>query len=522
MAEADQSGRGVSRRTALLLPVASALSGNALLAQLASAGEEKPGGTLRVASYSNPSRLDPSTGTNGADQAMLWPMFDTLVDIDFATLQPKPKLAESFEFRDPTTLVLNIRKNVVFHDGVALDADAVKFNFTHMMTNPASAVKGEISTLKSVEVEGPMRVVLKLSQPDVSALLNLTDRSGMMSSPKAITERGADYDRNPVGTGQYVFQRWDDANKLVMTRNPNYWQPGLPKLDAIEFRIIPDTNTGLRAVYAGECDLVYRVSPQQIPAIDRAANVVKHVDPGLYTQQLFFNNAKPPMDDVRVRQAINYAIDRVAYTKAIAAGYGQPAYTSVPPGHWAYDEKAASYYQYDPDKAKALLKEAGAEGVELHAFHYSDSRAQQRMEILTQYLTKVGFKLKYTTGSIPVVNKQFNEQPGGHFISSAWTGRADPSVILTSMFMPGGYYNRGDVPPTPELKQAILDTLAAQDQAKRKEAFARALRFERDSALYAPLCFDPEIVVHNPRVKGFVPTLLGKPRFDGISLEAKA
>jgi peptide/nickel transport system permease protein/peptide/nickel transport system substrate-binding protein len=522
MVEANHGARGVSRRTALLLPVASALSGNALLAQLARAGEEKPGGTLRVASYSNPSRLDPSTGTNGADQAMLWPMFDTLVDIDFATLQPKPKLAESFEFRDPTTLVLNIRKGVVFHDGVALDADAVKFNFTHMMTNPASAVKGEISTLKSVEVEGPMRVVLKLSQPDVSALLNLTDRSGMMSSPKAITERGADYDRNPVGTGQYVFQRWDDANKLVMTRNPNYWQPGQPKLDAIEFRIIPDTNTGLRAVYAGECDLVYRVSPQQIPAIDRAANVVKHVDPGLYTQQLFFNNAKPPMDDVRVRQAINYAIDRVAYTKAIAAGYGQPAYTSVPPGHWAYDEKAASYYPYDPDKAKALLKEAGAEGVELHAFHYSDSRAQQRMEILTQYLSKVGFKLKYTTGSIPVVNKQFNEQPGGHFISSAWTGRADPSVILTSMFMPGGYYNRGDVPPTPELKQAVLDTLAAQDQGKRREAFARALRYERDSALYAPLCFDPEIVVHNPRVKGFVPTLLGKPRFDGISLEAKA
>jgi len=522
MAEGDQGVRGVSRRTALILPVASALSGSAFLAELARAGEEKPAGTLRVASYSNPSRLDPSTGTNGADHAMLWPMFDTLVDIDFATLQPKPKLAESFEFRDPTTFVLNIRKNVTFHDGVALDADAVKFNFTHMMTNPASAVKGEISTLKSVEVEGPMRVALKLSQPDVSIVLALTDRSGMMSSPKAITERGADYDRNPVGTGQYVFQRWEDANKLVMTRNPNYWQPGQPKLDAIEFRIIPDTNTGLRAVYAGECDLVYRVSPQQIPAIDRAANVAKHVDPGLYTQQLFFNNAKPPMDDLRVRQAINFAIDRVAYTKVISAGYGQPAYTSVPPNHWAYDEKAASYYHYDPDKAKALLKEAGAEGVELHAFHYSDSRAQQRMEILTQYLTKVGFKLKYTTGAIPVVNKQFNEQPGGHFISSAWTGRADPSVILTSMFMPGGYYNRGDVLPTPELKQAILDTLSAQDQDKRKEAFARALRYERESALYAPLTFDPEIVVHNPRVKGFVPTLLGKPRFDGISLEAKA
>src|SRR5436305_15230641 len=110
MAEGDRGSRALSRRTAMILPIASAMSGNALLAQLARAGEEKPGGTLRVATYSNPSRLDPSTGTNGADQAMLWPMFDTLVDIDFATLQAKPKLAESFEFRDATTLVLNIRK----------------------------------------------------------------------------------------------------------------------------------------------------------------------------------------------------------------------------------------------------------------------------------------------------------------------------------------------------------------------------------------------------------------------------
>ena len=515
----------ISRRTALGIPLTisvAAAGGSAFLAQIARAAEEKPGGILRVAAYSNPSRLDPSTGTNGADHAFLWPMFDTLIDIDFATLKAKPKLAESWEFRDPTTLVLNIRNGVKFHDGVPLDADAVRFNFVHMMTNPASGVKGEISTIKSVEVEGPMRVALKLSQADVSLVLALTDRSGMMSSPKAIQERGASYDRNPVGAGQYVFERWDDANKVVMTRNPNYWQPSQPKLDGIEFRIISDTNTGLRAVYAGECDFVYRVSPQQMRAIDRAGNVVKHVDSGLYTQQLFFNNSKPPMTDVRVRQAINYAIDRVAYTKAITAGMGEPAYTSVPKSHWAYDEKAGSYYQYDPEKAKALLKEAGLENVELTAFHYSDQRSQQRMEILTANLTKAGFKLKYVTGSIPQVNQQFNESPGGHFISSAWTGRVDPSVILTSMFMQGGYYNRGDVPPSPELKQAVLDTLKFEDMAKRKEAFSRALRYERESALYAPLSFDPEIVVHGPKVKGFVPTALGKPRFDGISLESKA
>ena len=252
--------RGMTRRTALGMPLAvsAAMGGSSFLAQLAHAAEESPGGTLRVAAYSNPSRLDPSTGTNGADHAFLWPMFDTLIDIDFATLKARPKLAESWEFRDPTTLVLNIRNGVKFHDGVALDAEAVKFNFVHMMTNPASGVKGEISTIRSVEVEGPMRLVLKLTQPDVSLILALTDRSGMMSSPKAIAERGASYDRNPVGAGQYVFQRWEDANKVVMTRNQNYWQAGQPKLEAIEFRIIPDTNTGLRQLRCQQFERCHR------------------------------------------------------------------------------------------------------------------------------------------------------------------------------------------------------------------------------------------------------------------------
>ena len=118
-------------------------------------------------------------------------------------------------------------------------------------------------------------------------------------------------------------------------------------------------------------------------AIDRAANVVKHVDSGLYTQQLFFNNSKPPMNDVRVRQAINYAIDRVAYTKAIAAGYGRACLHVGAEVALGLRRKGRSYYQYDPEKSKALLKEAGLENVELIAFHYSDQRSQQRMEILT-------------------------------------------------------------------------------------------------------------------------------------------
>ena len=131
-----RSSPGVTRRAALAASVA--LGSSPWLSRFARAAGPQRGGVLKVSQYANPSSLDPTTGRSGADHPMLWPMFDTLVDFDFATLDPKPGLAKSWEYRDPTTLVLNIRKDVLFHDGTACDAEAVKANFDYMLTNPRS------------------------------------------------------------------------------------------------------------------------------------------------------------------------------------------------------------------------------------------------------------------------------------------------------------------------------------------------------------------------------------------------
>ena len=260
------------------------------------------GGVLKVSQYANPSSLDPTTGRSGGDHPMLWPIFDTLVDFDFATLDPKPGLAESWEYRDPTTLVLDIRKDVLFHDGTACDAQAVKANFDYMLTNPRSTVKADVVSIKSAEVEGPLRVVLHLKEPDTSLPLVLTDRAGMMSSPTAFKALGADYDRKPVGAGAYVFVQWDDADKLVLKRNERYWREGLPNLDGIEFKVMTDSNTGLRAVLAGQNDFVYRVSPQQAPLIKRSPTFGFVTNPTLYVQMIYLNASRPPLDNKLLRR----------------------------------------------------------------------------------------------------------------------------------------------------------------------------------------------------------------------------
>src|SRR5881227_1271770 len=154
-------------------------------------GTPKRGGILRISAPANPSSLDPATGGAGSDHAFLFTMYDTLTEWEFETLKPKPGIAESWSFADPTTFVLNIRPGVTFHDGTPLDAEAVKFNLERNKTDPKSNIKADLASMASAEVTGPMQVTLKLSAPDAALPGILSDRAGMMVSPTALKAASA-------------------------------------------------------------------------------------------------------------------------------------------------------------------------------------------------------------------------------------------------------------------------------------------------------------------------------------------
>jgi peptide/nickel transport system permease protein/peptide/nickel transport system substrate-binding protein len=444
------------------------------------------------------------------------------VDVEPSTLNAVPGLAESWSYPDSTTLVLNLRKGVAFHDGTSFDAAAVKANFDHMMGNPRSTVKGEVSTIKSVEVENPSRVVLKLKEPDTSLPLAMSDRIGMMSSPKAFTGLGSGYDRAPVGAGAYQFVEWVDADKLVMKRNEKYWKPGKPYLDGIEMKVIVDANTGLRSVMSGQNDFVFRVTPHQVSVVKRSNDFVLITNPTLYCQLVYLNCSRPPLDNKLIRQALNFAIDREAYNKVATAGLGEVAVTVLPKRHWAHDEKAASMYPFDLDRARKLMAEAGfANGLELHSNTASDPFTTQRMEIIAAQLGKIGIALKRTVGTLAQSNQTWN-QGVGDIRLTAWTGRADPSVTFASLYSPEGFYNRGGVELSKELTKAIRDTRSSTDINVRKEAFSRAAQLEREVAMSLPLVFESEVAVHHKKVKGYVSNLIGKPRFDSVWIDPAA
>jgi peptide/nickel transport system permease protein/peptide/nickel transport system substrate-binding protein len=491
------------------------------LAGAAAAQAPKKGGTLKVSANANPSSLDPQTGGSGSDHAFLYPIFDTLIDFEPATLKAIPGLAESWSNPDPKTLLLNIRPGVTFHDGTPLDAAAVKFNLDRARTDPRSNIKGDLVTVEGVEVTGPQQVAIKLKQPDSALLLILSDRAGMMSSPKAMQELGKDYDRKPVGAGPMKFVSWNDNEKVAYAKNEKYWKTGQPYLDGLEMNVIPEINTALRAVVANQNDFVYFLSPQQKQLVDRAKNLTAVSGPTLYCVIVFLNFAKPPLNDVRVRQALNYATDRESFAKATMAGLSEVATTVLPKAHWAYDPALENFYKYDPDKAKALLAEAGhKDGLELHLIGYTDQRQQQRQEVLQEQWRKVGIKLRFSTFNIPEGSAAFFAKAEGNGLLSQWTGRPDPSLTFTLLYGKGSYFNSGREEATPEITASLAASRASADLEDRKKAFSALQRQVLEQALSVPLLFQFELDAHSTKVKGFKPNLLGKPRFDGVWLDS--
>ncbi|MCC6719000.1 MAG: peptide ABC transporter [Acetobacteraceae bacterium] len=512
--EYHASGR-IERRAFVALMGATALAGGDALAQ----GTPKPGGKLRVSAQGNPSSLDPMTGNSGSDHVVLYPMYDTLVEWDYATLQAKPGIAESWIDPDPTTLVLTIRDGITFHDGTKCDAAAVRANLVRAMTHERSNIKSDLGTVKEITASG-RNVTLKLKQPDSALPLILSDRAGMMCSPKAMEESGRDYDRKPVGAGGWKFVSWADNENVVMTRNEHYWKPGRPLADAVTFQVIPELNTGLRSVTAGQNDFIYFLVPQQKALIDRARNVSSMIGPTMWCIQMYINYGRPPLDNVKVRQALNFAVNRDEFNKAAFGGLAEPTTMLLPKAHWAHVAELANYYTHDPERARKLLAEGGySNGIDLVGISYSEQLSVQQQEILIEQVRQAGIRLTFKRFTGPPTTTAFLAEKQGDVFLSAWTGRPDPSLTYQLMFGVGSYYNAGRGEGAPGLTEALLATRASSNLDVRKAAFRKLQQIVTEHALMVPLVFRPELDAFGKRVHGYRPNLLGKPKFTDVWLE---
>lgn len=515
------TGPVMGRRQAMAVIAAAAAAAGLPVSALAQ-DKARKGGVLKMSSPTNPSTLDPISGRSGYDHVQLYTMFDTLFEWDYQSLSAKPGLAKAWKYTDPKTLVMDLESGVTFHDGTPLNAEAVKFNLDRCRTDARSNLKADVASIDSVDVTGPLQVTVKLKQPDTALVLILSDRAGMMFSPKAAQAQGAESDRKPVGAGAWKFVSWTDNEKVIVTRNEKYWRKDMPHLDGIEFSIIPEVNTGLRSVIAGQNQFAHALSPQQKPVIDRAKGLRSMATPTLFVHLFFLNYGRAPLNDPKVRRAMNFAVDRDAFNKATQAGIGEPANSLLPKAHWAYDTSLASVYKYDPAYARKLLAESGhKDGIELTVIGWNDQRSVQRQEVLVEQMGKAGIRLKFQQYAVADATAQFfGADKKGDAYLAAWTGRPDPSLTTQLMFAKESYFNAGKEDPAPGRAEAQLETSAVEAIADRKKAFAKLQRIVAENSLFVPLVVQYDLQVLADKVQGYQPNLLGKPKFENVWLKA--
>jgi ABC-type transport system substrate-binding protein len=483
-------------------------------------GQTKKDGIVRVAIEQQPSSLDPISGTAGGDFRFLYPIYDTLVDWDFATLKTEPKLALAWHFPDPKTFVMDLRNDVMFHDGSPFNAEAVKFNLERIRTDAKSNFKNDLNSVDSIEVLGPYQIIMKLNRPNSALASVLSERCGLMASPIAVQKLGADFARNPVGTGAWKFETWRDNDVLSVVRNDKYWQPGLPYVDGITFKIIADTSTGLRSVLGGDNDIIDKVAPSQKVVVDKSTRVIGSFASSQAFYPIWFNTARPPLNDVRVRQAINYALDRDRFNKATTLGYSEVARGIVPKAHWAYDPASEADYPYNPEKAKALLNDAGlATGFDMTLMGPTDDRSRQRQEIVIEQLKQVGIRVTIRGLSVNESIKAFFVDKQADALLILFGGRPDPSITLRDLFSAKAFLNPARTEPA-GLSEALALAEASEDLAVRKQALAKAQRIVAENALMAPLIFDSQFAVHSKKLLGHKPNLFGRLRFDDVKLQS--
>ena len=266
----------------------------------------------------------------------------------------------------------------------------------------------------------------------------------------------------------------------------------------------------------------YALSPQQKPVIDRSKGLRSLATPTLFVHLFFLNYGRAPLDNPKVRRAMNFAIDRESFNRATQAGIGEAAMTLLPKAHWAHDASLGDVYKYDPEYARKLLAEAGhPNGLEISVIGWNDQRSVQRQEILIEQMGKAGFRLKIQQYAVADATAQFfGADKKGDVYLAAWTGRPDPSLTTQLMFAKESYFNAGKADPAPGRAEAQLETQAVESIEERKKAFAKLQRIVAEQSLFVPIVVQYDLQAMTDKVEGYQPNLLGKPKFEKVWLKA--
>lgn len=409
-------------------------------------------------------------------------------------LQPEPLLAEEVSHPDDTTIRIKVRDGVKFHNGDPLTIDDVVFTLQRVSGPDSKSTHAPYTkAIQSVSAVDDHTVEIKLSEPDVTILGRL---SLIPIVPKKVVEDLGDegFNASPVGTGAWKFVEWKKGQGVTMEAFPDYWREQ-PKIKTVVFKGIPEDATRVAALQTGALNIATNVPTQFVPQLKKSNKIQVMTANSLRSFFVILNTHKPPFDDIRVRKALNYAIDKTLITKGVLDDYATPISQPFGPEVFGYNPELEGYYDYDPDKAKQLLAEAGhADGLELE-FYGASGRYLKDTEVeqnIAGQLEKIGIKVnlhptEFDTLYQNYILQKVNPDADLLFWSNA-NNTADADYTLALNVSSTGqnlYWN------TPELDAAIIEARTIIDPEKRRAKYHSILKTIVEAApwifLYVPV-----------------------------------
>lgn len=428
------------------------------------AKEADPSATLTFFDSAPNPNLDPTDPINDSSfsQATLFAVYDRLVGFDPDGV-PEPQLATEWSYSDDLkTVTLKLREGVTFHDGEPFDAAAVKANLERSKKVGDAAgntVKAAAAEIDSVETPDDLTAVIHLNTPDGGFVYSLGTQIGMMLSP-AVLDGSTGLDLQPIGAGPYKVDEFKPSDTTTFSRYDDYWDGKEDRPAKLVVKYVVDANTRLNAARSGEAT-VSLVTPAQVSGAE-AGGLETIVNPTA-SQWTYYLNTSRALKDVRVRQALMYAIDRDTIAEALSFNTGQPTVQLIPEGAPGHVDGAEKQYPYDPEKAKALLEEAGhADGLTLNYILLNSPEYSQITDVIQQQLGEVGIDLKIT--QVDIAQASMFMQGTGDIMLARWGGRADQLATLKTVVGTGGTYA-----PAGAVSQELDDALAKAESFSFEE-----------------------------------------------------
>jgi peptide/nickel transport system substrate-binding protein len=457
----------------------------ALMAAAATAGAQAGKGVLRLGYSTGPSSLDPARATSGGDRVFLLPVYDRIVRLTNAG-EPQPMLATKWEFtKDGNGLLLTLRRGVKFQDGTPFDAQAVKANIDRYRTMDGSTQRAVLSSVSEVSVLDAGRVEIVCKEGCGGLLRTLGDNPGMMVSPKAFSN--PDLGTKPVGAGPYSVSDYRAGARVVYAPVAGYHDAANQKLGGLEVTVLPDDSTRLNALRSGQLDMTF-LRPYQVDEA-KAAGLKLVGNRGSIWYYVGMNMNRSKFGDVRVRQALNHAVDKKGITESLLKGYCTPSDQPLREGTLGYAKQTPKIvYPYDPAKAKKLLAEAGVpNGFEFDALVWNIPLFVQIGEVMQAQLAQVGVKMNLQAAPVPqVMGSYFGKQATDAFVGGN-LGSLDPSATVANLYLPTGFFNPSKH-STPAIQDAYAKTVRSPENAERQKAFDVLIKSAMDETYHIGLC----------------------------------